>query len=278
MTFRMRSALFTPATYPERFSKAMEVGADLLIIDLEDAIASKDKTDARATAFATLNAAEKMPFPTIIRINGLDTAAGLSDVLELLESQAQPEFLLLPKTESAAHLQIVDRLLSEKGLSTKLIGLIESAVGLKAVSDIAHATPRLAALMFGAADLAADLGCGPFAANLTFARVSLVSACATAAIAAIDSPFFDIRDLAGLERAALQAADMGFAGKAAIHPSQVAAINLAFTPTSDEIAAARAILIENCRGVGQVNGVMVDEAVARQARRVLARAGQSAEV
>jgi (S)-citramalyl-CoA lyase len=71
---------------------------------------------------------------------------------------------------------------------------------------------------------------------------------------------------------------MGFAGKAAIHPSQVAAINLAFTPTSDEIAAARAILIENCRGVGQVNGVMVDEAVARQARRVLARAGQSAEV
>jgi (S)-citramalyl-CoA lyase len=172
----------------------------------------------------------------------------------------------------------VDRLLSEKGLSTKLIGLIESAVGLKAVSDIAHATPRLAALMFGAADLAADLGCGPFAANLTFARVSLVSACATAAIAAIDSPFFDIRDLAGLERAALQAADMGFAGKAAIHPSQVAAINLAFTPTSDEIDEARAILIENQRGVGQVNGVMVDEAVARNARRVLARSGQSFEL
>ena len=278
MSVRLRSALFTPATHPERFAKAEEVGADLLIIDLEDAIAPKDKKSARATAFTTLNAAKETPFPCIIRINGLDTSAGLSDVLELLASPVQPEFLLLPKTESAAHLQIVDRLLSEKGLNTKLIGLIESAVGLKAVSDIAHATPRLAALMFGAADLAADLGCGPFAANLTFARVSLVSACATAAIAAIDSPFFDIRDLAGLERAALQAADMGFAGKAAIHPSQVAAINLAFTPTCDEIAAARAILIENCRGVGQVNGVMVDEAVARQARRVLARAGQSADV
>lgn len=278
MSERMRSALFTPATHPERFGKAEEVGADLLIIDLEDAIAPKDKNSARATAFTKLNAAKETRFPCIIRINGLDTSAGLCDVLELLASPVQPEFLLLPKTESAAHLQIVDRLLSEKGLSTKLIGLIESAVGLKAVSDIAHATPRLAALMFGAADLAADLGCGPFAANLTFARVSLVSACATAAIAAIDSPFFDIRDLAGLERAALQAADMGFAGKAAIHPSQIAAINQAFTPTADEIVAARAILIENRRGVGQVNGVMVDEAVARQARRVLARAGQSTEV
>ncbi|WP_095191776.1 itaconate degradation C-C-lyase RipC [Pseudomonas sp. Irchel 3E19] len=278
MSIRLRSALFTPATHPERFAKAEEVDADILIIDLEDAIAPKDKKSARATAFTTLNAAKETRFPCIIRINGLDTSAGLCDVLELLASPVQPEFLLLPKTESAAHLQIVDRLLSEKGLSTKLIGLIESAVGLNAVSDIAHATPRLAALMFGAADLAADLGCGPFAANLTFARVSLVSACATAAIAAIDSPFFDIRDLAGLERAALQAADMGFAGKAAIHPSQIAAINQAFTPTADEIVAARAILIENCRGVGQVNGVMVDEAVARQARRVLARAGQSTEV
>ncbi|CAG8866473.1 itaconate degradation C-C-lyase RipC [Pseudomonas fluorescens] len=278
MSIRLRSALFTPATHPERFAKAEEVDADILIIDLEDAIAPKDKKSARATAFTTLNAAKETRFPCIIRINGLDTSAGLCDVLELLASPVQPEFLLLPKTESAAHLQIVDRLLSEKGLSTKLIGLIESAVGLKAVSDIAHATPRLAALMFGAADLAADLGCGPFAANLTFARVSLVSACATAAIAAIDSPFFDIRDLAGLERAALQAADMGFAGKAAIHPSQIAAINQAFTPTADEIVAARAILIENCRGVGQVNGVMVDEAVARQARRVLVRAGQSTEV
>jgi (S)-citramalyl-CoA lyase len=278
MSVRLRSALFTPATHPERFTKAEEVGADLLIIDLEDAIAPKDKKSARATAFTTLNAAKETPFPCIIRINGLDTSAGLCDVLELLASPVQPEFLLLPKTESAAHLQIVDRLLSEKGLSTKLIGLIESVVGLKAVSDIAHATPRLAALMFGAADLAADLGCGPFAANLTFARVSLVSACATAAIAAIDSPFFDIRDLAGLERAALQAADMGFAGKAAIHPSQVAAINLAFTPTSDEIDEARAVLIENQRGVGQVNGVMVDEAVARNARRVLARSGQSFEL
>ncbi|MDR9865328.1 itaconate degradation C-C-lyase RipC [Pseudomonas baetica] len=278
MSIRLRSALFTPATHPERFAKAEEVDADILIIDLEDAIAPKDKKSARASAFTTLNAAKETRFPCIIRINGLDTSAGLCDVLELLASPVQPEFLLLPKTESAAHLQIVDRLLSEKGLSTKLIGLIESAVGLNAVSDIAHATPRLAALMFGAADLAADLGCGPFAANLTFARVSLVSACATAAIAAIDSPFFDIRDLAGLERAALQAADMGFAGKAAIHPSQIAAINQAFTPTADEIVAARAILIENCRGVGQVNGVMVDEAVARQARRVLARAGQSTEV
>jgi (S)-citramalyl-CoA lyase len=278
MSVRLRSALFTPATHPERFAKAEEAGADLLIIDLEDAIAPKDKKSARASAFTTLNAAKKTPFPCIIRINGLDTSAGLCDVLELLASPVQPEFLLLPKTESAAHLQIVDRLLSEKGLSTKLIGLIESAVGLKAISDIAHATPRLAALMFGAADLAADLGCGPFAANLTFARASLVSACATAAIAAIDSPFFDIRDLAGLERAAFQAADMGFAGKAAIHPSQVAAINLAFTPTSDEIDEARAILIENQRGVGQVNGVMVDEAVARKARRVLARSGQSIEL
>jgi (S)-citramalyl-CoA lyase len=185
------------------------VGADLLIIDLEDAIATKDKNSARTIGFTTLNAVNETSSPCMIRIDGLDTFAGLCDVLELLASGVQPEYLRPPKTESAAHLQIVDRLLSEKGLNTKLIGLIESAVGLKALSDIAHATPRLAALMFEAA----DLGCGPFAANRMRARTSLVSACATAAIAAIDSPFFDIRELAGLERAALHAADMGFVGK-----------------------------------------------------------------
>jgi (S)-citramalyl-CoA lyase len=181
--------------------------------------------------------------------------------------------VLLPKTESATHLQLLDRLLQENGKHAQLVGLIESARAMRELSKIVVATPRLVALMLGAADLSADLGCSSQAPNLTHARVTLVEACATAGIQAIDSPFFDLNDAAGLQRETTLAVDMGFSGKAAIHPAQVPVIRQAFTPSSETIAEARAVLLESQHGVGQVNGRMVDEAVARKARRVLAAAG-----
>src|SRR6476661_5333714 len=145
---RTRSWLFTPATRPERFVKAAEAGADVLLIDLEDAVAPRDKSAARTTALdqraGTLRA---------LRINGLDTRAGISDLDALLGSAASPDFLVLPKTETAGHLQILDRLLTAVGKATRLVGLIESARGLAAVEAISTATPRLAGLMFGAADM-----------------------------------------------------------------------------------------------------------------------------
>ena len=268
-----RSWLFTPATRPDRFVKAAASGADVAILDLEDSVAPKDKAEARKTALEYLAGNPVDGVHHALRINGLDTLLGVSDLDALLGSSAAPDFLVLPKTETAGHLQILDRLLTATGKQTRLIGLIESARGLASVETIADATPRLAGLMFGAADMAAELGAKAAWEPLLFARSRLVAACAQARIMPIDAPFFDIRDEAGLQHELAAAMALGFAAKAAIHPGQVRAINAALTPTPEAIEKARAILAENAKGVGTVDCQMIDEAVARKARHILAAAG-----
>ena len=272
-SIRARSWLFTPATRPDRFAKASEAGADVEILDLEDAVAPKDKAQARITALDYLAGNPADGVLHALRINGLDTIAGISDLDALLRSSAAPDFLVLPKTETAGHLQILDRLLSAAGKETRLVGLVESARGLAAVETIADATPRLAGLMLGAADMAADLGAKTAWEPLLFARFRLIAACALAGITPIDAPFFDVRDAAGLEHEVAAAVTLGFAAKAAIHPGQVGAINAALTPTPEAVEKARAILAENAKGVGTLGGRMIDEAIARTARRILAAAG-----
>jgi (S)-citramalyl-CoA lyase len=132
----------------------------------------------------------------------------------------------------------------------------------------------LAALMLGAADMAAALGAATAWAPLAHARSRLVLACALAGVISIDSPFFDVRDAKGLASEAADAVAFGFLAKAAIHPGQVGAINDALTPTPEAVKHAQAVLAANTKGVGVVDGQMIDEAVARKARRVLAAAGQ----
>ena len=267
---RCRSWLFTPASRPERFDKAAEAGADVLILDLEDAVSPADKDQARANALDYLS---RQPGPGItyaLRINALTTRAGLADLSGLLDSGAEPAFLVLAKTEAAAHLQILDRLLAGAGKRTRLVGLIESAKGLAEVEAIARAGPRLAALMLGAADLAADLAATPTWEPMLGPRFRLVAACTLGGVMALDTPYLDIRDRQGLTEEVTRAIAMGFTAKAAIHPGQVAPINAALTPSASEMEAARRILEVNKAGVGTVNGQMIDEAVARRARRVLA--------
>jgi (S)-citramalyl-CoA lyase len=271
---RVRSWLFTPATRPDRFDKAAATGADVSIIDLEDSVASADKDKARQTALAHLAQPAAGPCARALRMNGLDRRFGVADLQAFLESGASPDYLVLPKTESAAHLLILDHLLAEAGKATRLVALIESAQGLAACEAIAASTPRLEALLFGAADMSADLGAGTAWAPLAYARSRLVAACALAGVLAIDSPFFDVKDHDGLTQETSQAIALGFASKAAIHPAQVAPINAALTPRPEEVAHARAILAENAKGVGVVQGQMVDEAVARKARRILTAAGE----
>ncbi len=208
-----------------------------------------------------------------LRINGLDTRSGISDLDALLGSRAAPNFLVLPKTETAGHLQILDRLLTAAGGTIRLIGLIESARGLAAVEAIATATPRLVGLMMGAADMAADLGAATAWEPLAYARSRLIAACALADVTPIDSPFFDIHNEDGLKQEVAAVVALGFAAKAAIHPTQIGAINAALTPSAETVEKARAILAENAKGVGTVDGQMIDEAVARKARRTLAAAG-----
>jgi (S)-citramalyl-CoA lyase len=268
-----RSWLFTPGARPERFGKAAEVGADVLIIDLEDAVAPVDKPMARATALEFLSRSQKGRAACALRINGLDTAAGMADLTGLLEAAVAPDYLVLPKTESPDHIRILDRLLSAAGLGAHIVGLVETARGLAQADAIAAASARIYGLLFGAADMAADLGAQTAWEPLAYARSALVAACARSGIVAIDSPFFDVRDTAGLEQETRRAAATGFAAKAAIHPGQVPAINAAYTPSDAEVVRARQILVENAKGVGVVDGQMIDEAVARKARRILAAAG-----
>jgi len=274
---RTRSWLFTPATRPERFAKASQAGADVAILDLEDAVAPGDKVRARNTALDYLAGNPSDGTLHALRINGLDTRTGISDLDALLGSQAAPDFLVLPKTETAGHLEILDRLLTAAGKATRLIGLIESARGLAAVEAIATATPRLAGLMLGAADMAADLGatiaCKPL---LSLVSGRLITACAVTGVMPVDSPFFDLHDESGLKQEVAGAVALGFPAKAAIHPAQIDAINAALTPSAEAVERARKILAENVKGVGTVEGQMVDEAVARRARHTLVSAGLEA--
>lgn len=273
MTQATRSWLFTPGTRPDRFKKAQEAGADVLIIDLEDAVAPEEKSKARKVTLDYLELPQTSSVAHAVRINGLDTPFGLADLQALIKQGSKPDFLVLPKTESADHLVILDRLLTRAGLDAPVVGLIESARGLAAVDTIASAKPRLFALMLGAADMAADLGVGPEWDGLSYTRGRLVAACAAAGIMPIDSPYFSVRDKRGLNYEVKRSIAMGFVAKAAIHPDQVEPINKAFTPSDEEVEKARAILAENRKGVGVIDGQMIDEAVARRARRVLAAVG-----
>ncbi len=267
-----RSWLFTPGTRPERFAKAGEVGADILIVDLEDAVSPGDKPHARQLALDYLASGEAGTFRRSLRINGLDTPAGIADLDALLGSKADPDFVVLPKTETAGHLLILDRLLAASGKSARLVGLIESARGLSRLEEIAAATPRLFGLMLGAADMAADLGAATAHEPLMVVRSRLVAACALAGVVPIDSPFFDVHDADGLRADVTAATSFGFVSKAAIHPAQVGPINDALTPTEEEVEHAKRVLSANEDGVGVVDGQMVDEAVARKARRIVAAA------
>jgi (S)-citramalyl-CoA lyase len=270
---RRRSWLFTPATKPDRFDRAIRAGADVLIIDLEDAVAPPDKAAARRTALDYLAKPGNTGVAHALRINPPSTPHGLEDLLALVQCGAGPDYVVIPKVESPEIVRLVDGLLSGGGKSTRLVALIESARGVAAAEEIARATPHLAALFFGAADHAADLGAEVAWEPLLYARSRLLNAAALASVEAVDSPYFNIADDDGL-RAEIQAAVcLGFTAKAAIHPKQIAAINEALTPNAGTVAEARRILEENVKGVGVVDGRMVDEAVARKARRVLAAAG-----
>lgn len=274
---RRRSWLFTPATRPERFDRAAEAGADVLILDLEDSVAPADKDTARRAALGWL-AGVRGGYPVhALRINAPGTLFGIEDLQALLRSDAEPDLILVPKAESGDVLRLLDGLLSAAGKRARLVALIESARGVAGAEAIAQAAPRLDALFFGAADLAADLGADVAWEPLLGARARVVNAAATAGLAAVDSPFFALTDEEGLCAETHAAVAMGFSAKAAIHPRQLVAINAVLTPDAGAVDQARRILAENAKGVGVVDGRMIDEAVARKARRILAAAGEAAD-
>ena len=271
----LKSWLFTPATKADRFGRAAEVHADALIIDLEDAIALPDKQKARTAALQYLGQPAESRLPCALRINAPVTRTGIEDLHSLLGSSAAPDYIVLPKCDSPAFIRMVRTLLDQAAKDTEIIALIESAKAVEALPDIVGSEVRPVALMFGAADMAADLGAKTTWETLFFVRSRIRQVAASAGVVVVDSPFFDIADLEGLKRETKAAEDFGFHGKAAIHPKQISIINEVFTPSAEEVARARQILTVNQQGVGSVDHQMVDEAVARKARLVLERAGIS---
>ena len=263
-----RSMLFTPATKPSYFNRAAEVGAAAVILDLEDSVAAAAKDQARRAALNYLGSDRPSEVQTALRINAPATLAGWQDLTALLQSSCDPDFVVIPKAESAAVAGLVKTLLAQARKAARVVVIYESA---RAVTQIgALLDPRVVdAVMLGGDDLSADLGADGQAEVTAYARNLLLTHAAAAATPVIDSPFFDISDDARLEHATRRAVAEGFAGKAAIHPRQIPVINAAFAPDEREIDWARKVIEANRAGVGTVAGLMVDEAVARHARRIL---------
>ena len=274
----VKGLLFTPGTRPDRFAKAEATRASGVIIDLEDAVGPGDKDGARAAVagwFRGRTAPTRPGFLVCVRINSVYTGAGLRDLLmltELLRDGITPDAVVLPKVESAVEVGMVARHLQNK---VALITLIESALGLEQAMAIAAAAFSVRAVAFGGVDLAADLRCELAWEPLLAARARVVQAAASRGLGALDVPYLDIDDAAGLAAECARARAMGFSGKLAIHPSQADAIADAFTPSAAQVEHAQGVLDSYTAAGGGVctyRGKMIDEPVVLAARHTLARA------
>ncbi|MCX7891497.1 MAG: CoA ester lyase [Burkholderiales bacterium] len=271
-----RAALFTPGNRSDRFARAAASGADALILDLEDAVAAAEKDRARegvlahfAGDFRSGLASGQMAG---LRINNVHTAAGLRDLAALADARIAPDFVMLPKLESAFEVRLAARHIARR---TALVCAIESARGLEAAIEIARADPRVRALAMGGADLAVSLRAENAWEALLFARSRLVQAAAAAGIGLLDSPHFELADEAGLAESSRRARALGFTGRLAVHPRQVPVIQAAFTPTPEEVARAERIVAALAAAGGNVcelDGEMVEGPIVRAAERILAAA------
>jgi citrate lyase beta subunit len=274
-----RALLFTPGNRPERFAKAAATGADGLILDLEDAVAAPAKDDARATVVAHFRGdfrAGLAPHQLKgLRVNNIHTPAGVRDLDALVSSGVAPDFVLLPKVESAFEVRLYARHL-EGGQAGIAFGcLIESARGLEAAMEIAQADPRVRILAFGGVDLAADLRAELAWEPLLYGRSRLVQAAASAGLGLLDVPHLALDDAVALAAECARVKALGFTSKLAIHPKQVAPILAAFTPTAAEIdrAARMVAALEQAGGNAvEFEGKMLEGPVVKAAQRVLALA------
>jgi citrate lyase subunit beta/citryl-CoA lyase len=294
-----RSELATPASSERMCEKAPSSGADLVFLDLEDACAPIVKESARAIAVNALTNQDWGRVVRAVRVNGLETPWCYGDVVEIVTGSREAlDVIIVPKARSARDVWWFDVLLTQ--LETKLgltrrIGLevlIEEAEGLTNAAEIAKASDRLEAIIFGAGDLSASMHArvdgnfdpvGEYPGDFWhFARVQILAAARGAGIDAIDAPYPAYTDPDGYKRAARHASLLGYDGKWAIHPGQVPLANAAFAPTAAEIAdAEESVAIyrkSEAEGVGAIGreGKLVDAAHMRLAANVLHKAALAA--
>ena len=272
---RLRSLLFAPAVRPDLLRKMPRTGADAIVIDLEDATPPEAKDTGRAEMRSAV-AGLAGQLPVLVRVND-DTTPWHDDDLDSLPTEGLAG-IVVPKIETIAGLDSLAERLTARGLDMSVIGGVETALG------VADARPLLAhdvisAGYFGAEDFIADLGGVRTASNdeVAYARAQIALAGRLADVTVIDQIVADFTDDDRCRRECLEARAMGYGGKLCIHPSQVSIANAAFLPSSEEIDRARRLLEAyddaKAQGVASVafEGQMVDEPVARQARRVLAQ-------
>lgn len=267
-----------PGSNPRILAKAASAPADEIVIDLEDAVAVADKDAARDAVSALLQGGSLAHRQIAVRVNGLDTPWCHRDVVAVAGSV---ESLVVPKVESAGDVEWVSRLLDMLGVPTRVQALVETAAGLTHTAEIAG-SERVDSLILGYADLRASLGRPPDAAELParwlYAQETVLAAARTAGLQAIDGPFLRLDDPDGLAAWTAHVRSLGYDGKWAIHPGQVATLDAAFTPTPTEVEQARAVLAAlsgEAPGALRFDGAMVDEAVRKQAEQVVARAEAS---
>lgn len=269
-----RSLLFTPGDRGDRMRKAPEFGADIVCFDLEDGVAPGKKAEARATVHEVLSDPDFDPAAEVCVRLTPDAATDLSVVAD---GDVRLDAVQVPKVEAAADVEEVGTLLEEAGHPVPVFALIETAQGVLAADEIATAAPT-AMLCFGAEDLTADLGAeaGPDRKEVSYARQRTLLAARAAGAMALDTPYVDYEDEAGLRGDAADAVALGYDGKAAIHPVQVDPIHETFAPDPERVAWAEKVLAARDEvegGVATVDGEMVDAPVFARAERVLARAG-----
>jgi (S)-citramalyl-CoA lyase len=263
----LSSLLFVPGSRPDRFAKAGASGADLVVIDLEDAVADADKNSAREAALA--HCAEHPSFA--IRINGARTLAGLRDLVAIADAAVKPAVLMVPMVEQAAELDMIVGVLGDA--CPPLLPLIETPAGLVNAMTIA-AHRAVGGLMLGGADYCGELGVPITAAALAHPRGVIASACAAARISAVDVPYLALDDESGLTVETEHAKAIGFAAKSAIHPMQVGPINAVMRPDATQIAEAEAALAAYDAGGRRAiryKGRMLEAPVVRMYEAVIAK-------
>jgi len=276
-----RTRLYIPGNNPAMVQNAVVYGADSLIFDLEDSISIDEKDSARYLVRNALLSLDFNNCEVTVRINSLDTEYFIKDVEAIVP--AQPDALLLPKTETFEELVRIDDIIAEIERkhelpigSVKIMPIIESAIGVLNVEKIAEG-PRVIAIGMGGEDLTADIGAKrtKHGKELEYISSKVILACAAQKIQAIDTVFTDVNDIEGIYQATIRAIELGFQGKSVIHPSQIEHVHRAFTPSPEEFDRAKRIVKaykdakKKGLGVVSVDGRMVDLPVVRRSEKIL---------
>ena len=271
---KRRSFIFCPGNRPDMIPKALKSGADMVCIDLEDAIIPEHKSLSR---IETVKAFEDIDYPkgveTLIRINDVNSEDGKKDIDLILNANNTASGLMLPKIQTIEEIITLENKIKEKNKEVNLHIIIETNQGLENAWSIAHSSSLIKSLLFGGVDMSADLGCNGDWFSLLYARSRVVHAAAGAGIDSIDVPFLDLQDMEGMNTEAQKSKNLGFSGKGSIHPKQIEQLNKVFTPSEEEIAYANKVIkaFNNASdGLVVVDGKLIEKPVLRTALKTIA--------